>query len=131
MRLIYVAQRLASHLGSFENATIPAILWLRTARELVPVQHCSKKTWGKFCEFARVAGNIVSSRRLRRRTCRRLLRRDPDDNVKEPSAVEAAYRCRHGAFVTGRKGYQLLNLESVSTCSIPMPNVFTAAHRNR
>jgi hypothetical protein len=35
-------------LGSFENATIPAILWLRTARELVPVQHCSKKTWGKF-----------------------------------------------------------------------------------
>jgi hypothetical protein len=114
---LYVALAVGVSFGIVENATIPAILWLRTARELVPVQHCSKKTWGKFSASSHVSLGVSSAVVVFVVALVAVFFvANPDDNVKEPSSCSGSgipvspWRVR-----TGRKQeYQLLNLESES-----------------
>ena len=89
--------------GSFEKATIPAILWLRTARELVPVQHLLEENLGQILyEDSHVSLGGSSSQTL---------------TAASKEAIILQWKRHTGVAMArsyGEEKYQLLNLESES-----------------
>jgi hypothetical protein len=87
--------------GSFEKCVVPAILWLRTARELVPVQHLLEEELGQILyEDSHVA--LGSSSSL---------------TVAAKEAIILQWKRHTGVAMArsyGDEKYQLLNLESES-----------------
>jgi hypothetical protein len=90
--------------GSFENATVPAILWLRTARELVPVQHLLEESLGQILYEDSHVSLVGSSSQSTLTTASK-------------EAIILQWKRHTGVAMArsyGEEKYQLLNLESES-----------------
>jgi hypothetical protein len=109
----YVALAVGTSLiwGSFEKATVPAILWLRTARELVPVQHLLEENLGQILyedSHVSLGGSSSSSPH------------SPSSQTLTTTSKEAIilqWKRHTGVAMArsyGEEKYQLLNLESES-----------------
>jgi hypothetical protein len=95
--------------GSFEKHTVPAILWLRTARELVPVQHLLEENLGQILyEDSHVSlGGSSSSQSSSSQTL----------TTTSKEAMILQWKRHTGVAMArsyGEEKYQLLNLESES-----------------
>jgi hypothetical protein len=95
--------------GSFEKQTVPAILWLRTARELVPVQHLLEENLGQILyEDSHVSlGGSSSSQSSSSQTL----------TTTSKEAMILQWKRHTGVAMArsyGEEKYQLLNLESES-----------------
>jgi hypothetical protein len=96
--------------GSFEKQTVPAILWLRTARELVPVQHLLEENLGQILyedSHLSLGGSASSSSSQSSQTL----------TTTSKDAIILQWKRHTGVAMArsyGEEKYQLLNLESES-----------------
>jgi hypothetical protein len=102
--------------GSFELAVVPAILWLRTARELVPVQHLLEESLGQILyedSHLSLAGTSTTSPSSSSAQANQ--QQSLSSATKE--AIILQWKRHTGVAMArsyGAEQYQLLNLESES-----------------